>query len=78
MNFGMVLGVVSGFLRERGYRHALIGAVALAAHGLLHETGDRERANEFLCKALADADRLRIPEAETIRGILQRNGLTCR
>jgi hypothetical protein len=40
MNFGKVLGVVSGFLEERGYRHALIGAVALAAHGLLRTTQD--------------------------------------
>ena len=40
MNFGMVLGVISGFLEEHGYRHALIGAVALAAHGLLRTTQD--------------------------------------
>jgi hypothetical protein len=40
MNFGMVLGVLSGFLEKCGYRHALIGAVALAAHGLLRTTQD--------------------------------------
>lgn len=34
MNFGMVLGVVSGFLEERGYRHAVIGGIALASYGL--------------------------------------------
>ncbi|HYN19918.1 MAG TPA: metallophosphoesterase [Thermoanaerobaculia bacterium] len=41
------------------------------------QEGDRERANELLCKALMDADRLQIPEADQIRAILQRHGLAC-
>lgn len=40
MNFGPVLGVVSAFLDEHGYRYALIGGVALAAYGLPRTTQD--------------------------------------
>jgi len=40
MNFGMVLAAVSGFLEERGYRHALIGGIALASYGLPRTTVD--------------------------------------
>jgi tetratricopeptide (TPR) repeat protein len=39
--------------------------------------GDRERAAELLCKALPDAKRLQIPEADQIRSILVQNGLAC-
>jgi hypothetical protein len=39
--------------------------------------GDAERAADLLCRALAAAERLGIPEAEQIRGILERNGLSC-
>ncbi|HWM93107.1 MAG TPA: metallophosphoesterase [Thermoanaerobaculia bacterium] len=41
------------------------------------QVGDRERANELLCKAAADADRLQIPEAAKIHSILACNALTC-
>lgn len=40
MNFGMVLKIVSGFLEERGYRHAVIGGIALASYGLPRTTVD--------------------------------------
>jgi hypothetical protein len=40
VDFGIVLGVVSGFLEEKGYRHAVIGGVALAAYGLPRTTVD--------------------------------------
>lgn len=40
MNFGAVLGTVSAFLDEHGYRYALIGGVALAAYGLTRTTQD--------------------------------------
>jgi hypothetical protein len=46
MNFGTVLGVVSGFLEEQGYRHALIGGIALAAYGLPRTTVDADLAVE--------------------------------
>jgi len=41
---------------------------------------DRPRqaeANALLCQALGDAQRLRIPEAATIEGILEEHGLEC-
>jgi hypothetical protein len=40
MDFGIVLGVVSEFLEEKGFRHAVIGGVALAAYGLPRTTVD--------------------------------------
>ena len=40
MNFGAVLGVVSAFLDEKGYRYAVIGGVALASYGLARTTQD--------------------------------------
>jgi len=40
LDFGIVLGVVSDFLEERGHRHAVIGGVALAAYGLPRTTLD--------------------------------------
>ncbi len=40
MDFGTVLGVISGFLDEKGYRYAVIGGVALAAYGLPRNTVD--------------------------------------
>lgn len=40
MDFGIVLGVVSSFLEEKGYRYAVIGGVALAAYGLPRTTVD--------------------------------------
>jgi hypothetical protein len=40
LNFGIVLGTVASFLEEKGYRHAMIGAVALAAYGHLRTTQD--------------------------------------
>jgi len=39
------------------------------------QPGDREQATELLHKAWRDADRLRIPEADKILGILKRNDL---
>lgn len=59
MNFGMVLGVVSGFLEERGCRHAVIGAVALAAHGLLRTTQDLD----LIVESAAQADLIQFLES---------------
>jgi hypothetical protein len=38
---------------------------------------DRAQANELLCLALADAHRLRIPEAAQIEQLLEQAGMTC-
>lgn len=46
MNFGTVLGVVSTFLDDHGYRHAVIGGVALAVYGLPRTTLDIDLAVE--------------------------------
>ena len=58
-----------------------IGGVARAnlALNLLDRAapGDRDKARGLLCLALADARRLRIPEAGQIEAILQRHGLRC-
>jgi hypothetical protein len=40
VNFARVLEVVSAFLDEKGYQHALIGGVALAAYGFARTTLD--------------------------------------
>ena len=46
MDFGTVLDAVSKFLDEKGYRHAVIGGVALAAYGLPRTTVDLDLAVE--------------------------------
>jgi len=40
LDFGIVLGMVTGFLEEKGFRYAVIGGVALAAYGLPRTTLD--------------------------------------
>jgi hypothetical protein len=46
LDFGNVLGVVSGFLEEKGFRYAVIGGVALASYGLHRSTLDLDLAVE--------------------------------
>jgi hypothetical protein len=70
MNFGMVLAAVSGFLEERGYDHALIGAVALAAHGLLRTTQDLD----LIVEASAQPDLLRFLEARGYKTLHRSSG----
>ncbi|WP_296925010.1 hypothetical protein [Thiohalocapsa sp.] len=41
------------------------------------EPNDRAEANTLLCTALADARRLRLPEAAQIEQILAQAGMTC-
>ena len=60
MNFGMVLGVVSGFLEERGYRHAVIGGIALASYGLPRTTVDLD----FVVESAAQDDLVGFLEAQ--------------
>ncbi|HEX5715757.1 MAG TPA: hypothetical protein VF179_06335 [Thermoanaerobaculia bacterium] len=59
MNFGMVLGAVSGFLEERGYRHAVIGGIALASYGLPRTTVDLD----LVVESSAQDDLIRFLEA---------------
>jgi hypothetical protein len=40
LDFATVLGVVSGFLEEKGFRYAVIGGVALATYGFHRTTLD--------------------------------------
>ena len=47
MDFGIVLGVVSSFLEERGYRYAVIGGIALASYGMPRTTLDVDFAVEL-------------------------------
>ena len=47
MDFGTVLGVVAGFLDEKGFRYAVIGGVALAAYGMPRNTVDLDLVVEF-------------------------------
>ncbi|MEE8524630.1 MAG: hypothetical protein V3T72_11920, partial [Thermoanaerobaculia bacterium] len=57
----------------------VVGRVKLASSLLQRNmAGDRERAAELFCQALATAQRMRIPEAEQIRGILKAHDLTLR
>lgn len=66
MNFARVLPIITSFLEETGARFAVIGAVALAAYGMLRTTLDLD----FVVDASARDDILRFMEArgyETVR-----------
>jgi tetratricopeptide (TPR) repeat protein len=41
------------------------------------QAGDQDQARHLLCQSLSDAERMRIPEANLIRGILKFHGLHC-
>jgi tetratricopeptide (TPR) repeat protein len=59
-------------------RELLVGRANLAIMLLSrNKNGDRTEARRLLCLALADARRLRIPEAATIEQWLQHYGLSC-
>jgi hypothetical protein len=59
LNFQFVLGVVSAFLEEHGYRYAIIGGVALAAYGLPRTTVDAD----LVVDAVAQEDLIRFLES---------------
>ena len=59
MNFGTVLSLVTDFLNEHGYRHALIGGIALAAYGLPRTTVDVD----LLVDSAAQDDLIRFLES---------------
>ncbi len=57
-------------------RELLVARANMASALLLRErSGDRERAGELLDQALRDAGRLRIPEADQIRSIIEAHNL---
>ncbi len=60
MDFATVLGVVSGFLEEKGFRYAVIGGVALAAYGLPRTTLDLD----FIVESTVQDDLIRFVESQ--------------
>ena len=61
-----------------GGRDLIIGRGKLAITLLIrNNTADREEARGLLCLALADARRMRLPEAAQIEDILRETGLSC-
>ncbi|HWM93104.1 MAG TPA: nucleotidyl transferase AbiEii/AbiGii toxin family protein [Thermoanaerobaculia bacterium] len=60
MNFGNVLGVVTGFLEEKRHRYALIGGIALASYGLPRTTVDVD----LLVDSTAQDDLIRFLESQ--------------
>ncbi len=59
MDFGIVLGMVSGFLEEKGYRYAVIGGIALASYGMPRTTLDVD----FIVDASAQDDLVQFLES---------------
>lgn len=59
-------------------RELLVGRAMVAQMLLIRNAdNDRQEARRLLCLALADARRLRLPEAQQIEAILAHVGLTC-
>jgi hypothetical protein len=58
LDFAKVLGVVAGFLEEKGFRYAVIGGVALASYGLHRTTLDLD----LVVEASAQEDLVRFLE----------------
>ena len=70
--------VLPSYIRVGDARLLIVDRRWLASHLLRRgATKDRREAQRLLCLALADARRLRIPEAATIEAFLQRHGLSC-
>jgi hypothetical protein len=59
MDFGIVLGVVSEFLEEKGFRYAVIGGIALASYGMPRTTLDVD----FIVELAAQDDLIRFLES---------------
>jgi hypothetical protein len=58
LDFGIVLGMVSGFLDEKGFRYAVIGGIALASYGMPRTTLDVD----FIVEPAAQEDLIRFLE----------------
>jgi hypothetical protein len=70
LDFATVLGTVSGFLEEKGFRHAVIGAVALAAYGLPRTTVDLD----LVVEASAQEDLMRFLESHGYQTLHRSSG----
>lgn len=70
MDFATVLGVVSGFLEEKGFRYAVIGGVALIAYGLPRTTLDLD----FIVESLAQDDLIGFLESRGYKTLHRSSG----
>jgi hypothetical protein len=70
LDFGKVLGLVTGFLDEQGFRYAVIGAVALAAYGLPRTTMDLD----FVVESSAQEDLIRFLESRGYQTLYRSSG----
>lgn len=70
MDFGTVLGVVIGFLKEKRVRYAVIGGVALVAYGLPRTTVDLD----LVVEASAQDDLIRFLESLGYRTLHRSSG----
>ena len=59
MDFGKVIGVLTGFLEEKGFRYAVIGGVALVVYGLPRTTVDLD----LVVESAAQDDLIRFLES---------------
>ncbi|HET9228261.1 MAG TPA: hypothetical protein VFR31_16410 [Thermoanaerobaculia bacterium] len=66
----MVLGIVSGFLEERCYRHAVIGGIALASYGLPRTTVDLD----LVVESAAQDDLVHFLEAQGYKTLNRSRG----
>jgi hypothetical protein len=67
LDFATVLGVVSGFLEEKGFRYAVIGGVALIGYGLPRTTLDLD----FIVESSAQADLIEFLESRGYKTLHQ-------
>lgn len=70
MNFGAVLKTVSNFLQDRGFRHAMIGGVALAAYGLARSTLDLD----FVVESSAENELIHFMESAGYETLFRSQG----
>ena len=72
MNFESVLGLVSGFLEERGAPFAIIGGVAIVAYGLPRTTLDLD----LIVEASAQDDLIRFLESRGYETLHRSSGFS--
>jgi len=70
MEFSNVLGAISSFLDEKGFRYAVIGAVAIAAYGLPRTTVDLD----FVVEASAQDELIRFLESRGYQTLHRSSG----
>lgn len=70
MDFGYVLGVISAYLEEKGFRYAVIGGVALVAYGLPRTTVDLD----LVVESVAQGDLVRFLESRGYQTLHRSSG----